>query len=191
MIKKLLLILLFCSVATLCYAADIDVGPSAESRGGALSDFTMVNKENSANATGTLDHLEVYISFADGGDIVDFASFIDEGSNVLSTNGVIQGLTVTSGLNIYDAPGHFVAFAISTGEYLGTYSDATVDRDTSGGSGMWYTASVDSIPASSVTFSSIDNWTISSYAEGTIAVTAIPQVVINITRRVLCIGERS
>lgn len=148
----------------------IDVGPSCIDRGSASSSgFTHVLNDNPANATGTIDYICAYI--VNGGTNFEVASFADEGSNTLSTNGVSGDLGATSNATKeeWNAPGDFTAFSINSGEYLGFYSsDATVEMDSSGGGGMWYDTRGDYIPCSSHTFEGfVSDYAISCYATGT------------------------
>lgn len=147
----------------------IDVGSACIDRSTyQLGGFTVVAKENPANASGTIDHLCIWLSAFSSGNF-DFASFADEGSNVLSTNGVAQGLTCAVGQNEFNAPGDFTAFDINSGEYLGYYTQASDNRveKTTSGSGLWRYDGADQIPCSSVTFAVQADRACSIYATGT------------------------
>ena len=118
---------------------------------------TFVVKENPASEAGSINVINIWAK-VDGGNMtgIDVASFTDEGSNVLSTNGVASNIgTATAGeCTTFNAPGDFTAFAIASGEYLGvTYDAGRLEYDT-GGSGVWDTTA-DDIPASSVTFGAL------------------------------------
>lgn len=131
-------------------------------------DETLINQDNPANATGTIDHIETWFDVGSTED-VDFAAFTDEGSDIYSTNGVAQGLTVTGGsAESFDAPGDFTAFNIALGEYIGVYvgSAGKIEVNTGGGSGGYGVAG-DHITCESVEFDSLGAYILSLYATGT------------------------
>lgn len=149
--------------------ADIDVGAAAENRISYWGNDTVVAKENPANATGVIDYIAIYSTWAMKG--VEVASLVHEGSNVLSTNGVSGALgdQAGSGLNEYSAPTDFSAFDINENEYIGYYCTTPgIDR-VGEGEGVWYAYLEDRIPAKSITFTWSGSNTISLYAEGTVA----------------------
>lgn len=147
--------------------ATIDVGSAAIDRGASTSaSYTFCGKNNAANGTGTIDHCDCYISDGAPG-TVDFASFVDEGSNVLSTNGSSGAIAIADGLNEFDAPGDFSAFNINSGEYIGGYGySCSFDYDGSGGGGQWWTSG-DRVPCSSYSFSFAADDILSIYGTGT------------------------
>jgi len=147
----------------------IDVGPGCGNRGFTWpANYSLIVKDNPANAAGTIDYVCVYADSDMSG--IEFASFADEGSEVLSTNGNTSGSNlgaIGDQQNEYNAPGDFTAFNINVGEYIGIYwSGGNIDRDSSGFAGMWWVAN-DQIPCSSVTFNLEVDDTISLYAIGT------------------------
>ena len=148
----------------------IDVGPGASDRGNDnWAPSTIIDSVNPANATGTIDTCQVYAANDMSG--IEYAAFIDEGSDVFSTNGDTNGSNLggNAGLITHTAAGDdFTAFAIATGEYLGIYySGGSLDRDTSGGN-SWKKDDNDYIPCSSQSLAGendADIWSI--YATGT------------------------
>lgn len=148
----------------------IDVGPACNVYTANYPQaITRIVKDNPANATGTIDYICIYC----GGvamENVEVASFADEGSNVLSTNGVSGnlGTLLTDQQNIFNAPGDFTAFNINSDEYIGCYhsSSSGAIRGDQSGAGLWYKTG-DQIPASSVTFTWAANYRVSIYATGT------------------------
>lgn len=142
----------------------IDIGPGCDKSNTGAAGYTIVEKTNPANATGKIDYLCLQAS---SGSTADVATFIDEGSNVLSTRGIVQGLTLVDGApQEYNAPGDFVAFDVNTGDYLGVWVSASHRRDSSG-VGQWGLNS-DQIPASSVEFTYLGtSYTYGMYATGT------------------------
>lgn len=146
--------------------AAIDVGPGATNRATNVQGFSLVSQENPANLSGVIDHIDLWLAGYSSG-TVDFAAFVDNGSNSLTTNGTAAGLTPASGDNDFDAPGDFTAFDIGAGEYLGVFIDANkqIEADTSGGGNVWYKA-LDQIPCTGVTFAVLTSWAISIYGTG-------------------------
>lgn len=147
----------------------IDVGTAAEDRGSySVLGTTRVLTDNPANDTGTINHIDVWFNTGGATGDCDFASFTDEGSDTLSTNGVAQTITIATGDNNFDAPGDFTAFNISTGEYIGIYGPSDVRLELDSGSGdVTYYKSSDQIPCSSVEFTSTVVRAYSLYATGT------------------------
>jgi hypothetical protein len=143
----------------------IDVGAACIDRSSFYATiWTIVGAENPANANGTIDYVCMWF-YADPSNF-EVASFVDEGSNVLSTNGTIALPDRGVGQQEYNAPGDFTAFNINSGEHIGfRMSAGSFERDLSG-SGYWGGAG-DLIPCSSVSFTWYANRTISLYATGT------------------------
>lgn len=160
----------------------IDVGAACINRTAGSGDgYTHIGIENPANATGTIDYVCVYV-YANI-TALEIASFVDEGSNVLSTNDD-WGISPNpiAGENIYNAPGDFTAFNINAGEYIGAHCSAGTWERSNDGSGYWYVAS-DQIPCSSVTFLWAAERTQSVYATGTEVVIGNPYWYYKMMRR--------
>ena len=144
--------------------APITIGAAAIDRTkyGAITS-TIVGKEGAASGSGKINSVEIWldVDYWDGAD-VEVATFIDEGSNVLSTRGsellgdVAKGSKQTfSGLDM----------DVVAGDYLGIYGTAgLIEQDWTGGEGLWYLVD-DRIPCSSVTFNWLADRTISLYGE--------------------------
>lgn len=145
--------------------AVIDIGDAAIDRG-TLTDInvTRVAVANSANDTGTIDTVEIWM-FSNGSN-VEVATFIDEGSNVLSTRDSEAIGSVTSGSKQTFSG---LDMDVETGDYIGIYGTAgAIEYATSGegGDGVWF-KSGDQIPCTSETFSLSSGRTISLYGTGT------------------------
>ncbi len=146
-------------------ATAIDIGAVAIDRNDSFNlTFTYINKTNPANDTGTIDTVEMWLdSTSNDGANVEVATFIDEGSNVLSTRdseaigAVTKGSKQTfSGLDM----------DVTTGDYIGAYgTDGRLEALFSGGAGAW-NSDQDRIPASSVTFSFVADFIFSLYGTG-------------------------
>lgn len=147
----------------------IDVGAACIDRAGSAgSGSTNLEGSNPANATGTIDSVCVYAATDMSG--IEFASFADEGSNSLSTNGDTNGsnlsATVAASPKTFTAAGcDFTAFAINTGEYIGAYWSGGNLEKANAGVGKWDVAG-DQVPCSSVTFSWTATRVLSIYATG-------------------------
>jgi len=145
----------------------ITVGNACEDRTGATvpGDQTYIDKNTTADGTGSIDYICLYINAAATG--VEVASFVNENLHVFSTNGTATLGDMGVGLQEFNAPGDFTAFPINEGEYIGFHhASGKVDATGTGGSGIWYKAG-DSIPCESVTFDSYPGWILSIYATGT------------------------
>jgi len=165
--------------------AAIDVGSSCDITGSvATAGKTRIDKQNSANLTGTIDYCCLNSDTALTG--IKIASFINEGGNVLSTHDYTgladQG---SSGLSEYNAPEDFTAFDIDAGEYLGIYYSSGGIRFNNSGVGQW-NSSGDHIPSSSVTYSLTSNVQLSLYATGN---TTGEEIIIKIINETLQIVE--
>lgn len=151
----------------------IDVGAACTNRGTYQggSSRTFVERSNPANGTGTIDYVCMYVVQCTTPTDVDIASFSASG-NTLTTNGSITVSIPSAGQKIYNAPGDFTAFGISTGEYIGGYlpSNVFLEADNSGGTGIWY-ATGDHVPCTDIAFDApvYINWEMSLYATGVTA----------------------
>ena len=149
----------------------IDVGSTCQERASTTNDeWTVIVSENPANATGTIDTVCVHSRVGYGMSGIEYASFADEGSNVLSSNGDTNGSNLSAnGQVTHTAAGDdFVAFAINVDEYIGVYWAAGRLRATSSGeAGIWGKSGTDWVPATSQTFSWSAGYTESVYATGT------------------------
>jgi len=127
----------------------IDVGEAAIDRpGSGDAGGTYVAEGNAANATGTIDTIQIYA--ASNMTVCEVASFAHEGSNVLSTNGIEAIGDVTAGSTQTFSNR---TMAINQGEHIGdTHDTGSIDYEWPGGTGMWYDFTHDYIPCSSQAF---------------------------------------
>ena len=162
--KNFLLILLLLLPIKLCSAV-ITVGTDVTIE--AATGRTAIAFENAADGTGTIDDVTTHCGNGAGCGAFKFASFIDEGSDVLSTNDTATtgGGHAFGALN-FTAPGDFTAFDISTGEYIGQVNSDTVGFEFTAITGGVYTTVADNIPASSVTFSLETGWRLELFGTG-------------------------
>jgi hypothetical protein len=137
-------------------AIDVGSAPNVRSTNNQF-DETLIDYNNPANATGTIDTVQLYCQFACTGGL-EFAAFTDEGSNTFATNGDTDGSNLTAAADTQEtytsAGDDFTAFAIATGEYIGCHGDdGFIYRDDSGGAGIQVTWNTDNIPCTSTVFS--------------------------------------
>jgi len=161
----------------------IDVGDAATERTSYFhATNTIVNKGNPANATGSIDTVEVWLS----ADTVTFAvaAFYVVSGNNLSTRGYDEDIGVVVGGSKQTCSG--LSISIETGDYIGTHytvggeENQGVRQDNDGGAGIWYEASTDYIPCTNEEFNSYNDYQISLYGTGTEAGGVVaPTVVTN------------
>lgn len=169
----------------IAFSADIDVGAPAIDRDSyGASAYTWIGKENPANATGTIDHIEIW---ATGNGNIEVASFEEVSENTFTTRGSSGLLTVLTGLNIFNAPGDFTAFDINEEDYIGIYTGTAYGVDiTYSGEGMWF-QSGDLIPCTNQSFNWYATATISLYATGTEG--EAPPPAPKVQSQILMLGE--
>lgn len=142
-------------------AVDIDIGMPATDRGSSLTGLrTAINKGNPANAAGTITTVEVF-AYTDM-TLAEVATFFVVSGNKLSTRDTEAIGTVTAG-----ATRTFeVNLDVQVGDYIGIkWQSGAIERDVSGGEGVWYTAS-DQIPCTNYEFSLGVTWVASLYGYG-------------------------
>ena len=147
----------------------IDVGSAAIDREqNVAGPMTLIDGNNPANATGTIDTIEIYSNTIMYD--TEVATFIDEGSDVFSTRDSETLGTVSSGYRDFTG----LDMDVSTDDDIGVYfSGGKIEKDAGGNS---WTKSADQIPCSSVTFFTY-NAILSLYGTGTESGEAIPQAV--------------
>ena len=80
--------------------------------------YTHIANENPANDTGTIDYICAYVR-ASG--TFQFGTMTNTSGTTYDTNGESGNLIVAAGLNEFNAPGDFTAFAVTSGDYCGVY----------------------------------------------------------------------
>lgn len=143
-------------------ATAIDIGPGATDRSDDFApNYTIIDKANSANDTGTIDTFEVWAGITmDGTNKV--GTFHGSGTDYTNRDGETIG-TVTSG-----AKRTFTGLDIdvSTGDFAGVYGSAgEVETDTSGGADAYY-KSGDQFGAGQQTYALGSGYAISLYGTG-------------------------
>lgn len=165
-VAMFIILLLF--MIRIAFSATIDVGSAAIVRASSAdtAGYTTIATENPANASGTIDHIEIYMNSVLGA-IIDVAAFEQVSANTFTSRGSSGNLNVVVGLNTFNAPGDFTAFDITAGDYIGFYGGGPTNRieqDTTG-DGKWYSYA-DRIPCTNQLFTVTASRTISLYATG-------------------------
>lgn len=115
----------------------IDVGDEAVNGNNDWAATTIV-LGNPANATGTINHIELYLNRACTGLRVG-SFFLVSGTTHECRASVNVGDVGAAGLATWDAPGDFTAFAITLGDYAGFFpTTGAIERSTTGYSGIRY-----------------------------------------------------
>jgi len=143
----------------------IDVGSACINRVSYYTPgYTDIVVENPANATGVIDHIDLWM---DTGGSVEVASFYG-GGGTFSTRGYTGTLTAPFGDNNFNAPGDFTAFNINSGDYIGlNIISGAVEAATSGEQGVW-DISGDKVPCTNQSgWTLYSTHTLSLYATGT------------------------
>ncbi len=118
----------------------IDIGGGAIDR--ATTDsagWTRVSKDNIANESGILNKFQIFVSGDILGAVLKVGTFYVVSDNNLSARSyqtVVDNVTIPIGLNTFD-----ILLNVVKGDYLGYVytqtSGGAVDRDDSGGAGVW------------------------------------------------------
>jgi len=144
-------------------AIDIDIGSPAIDRVSYIFPFTVIDKNNPANATGTITSVEIwaYVGWGDmGGAVV--ATFTQVDTNVFTARDRQVIGTVTAG----SKQTFEVNLDVQTGDYIGIYySSGGIEVDPTYGAGTWHLAG-DQTSCSSATFTSEGSRTMSLYGTG-------------------------
>jgi hypothetical protein len=162
--RKILLIiaLTLCMFQMVVLATNIDIGVAATDRATAFDPYTVVNKGNPANATGTITSVEIWANTNLSN--CEIATFFNVSGANFSTRDTHTIGSVTAGSKQTFSG---LSIDVQTGDLLGIYYTAgKTECDSSGGSGVWY-AGVDYIPCTDVTFASLGGYVLSVYGTGT------------------------
>ena len=160
--KKILLIIAitFCIFQMVVLADPIDIGSPAIGRASSIGTYTIIAKENPANASGKITQVEIWADETLGN--CEVATFEEVSPNYFTTRdshfigGVTAGAKRTfSGLDI----------DVEIGDYIGLYFSSGRIEKTDSGAGVWKSTG-DAIPCTNRQFSLAANDTISLYGIG-------------------------
>lgn len=161
MIRTLLILLVLTAVAQ---GAVIDVGPGATDRASTIAaTYTIIDFGNRANATGTLDTVEIYAATDLTGCKV--GTFYRTTGNTFQCRDSEAIGNVTSG-----SKQTFTSLSISAteGDYLGIYfATGTLERDSTGQVGMMYVSGEYADAGDSTAYALLADDAVSIYATGT------------------------
>jgi len=144
----------------------IDIGSPAVNRetGISIDDYTFVAKENPANATGTIDTAEIWLSVSIDPDVW-VGTFSASGNVMTCRDSENLGAVPAGSKQQYTG----LDVDVVAGDYWGTHckvSRANIERDNSG-EGYWYYSGECIDASDSQTFTFVDERTISLYGTGT------------------------
>jgi len=154
----------------------IDVGPGATNRSSSSflsymsTSYTKVDKANPANATGTLDTVEIWMQENTGANDIWAGTFSASSNDLTCHDSVSLGDVPAGSKQTYTG----LSVDVNSGEYLGTCGKAkgtsissSIEYATSGGSDVWYKGGEYIDPTDTATFSVLSGDVISIYATGT------------------------
>jgi len=142
----------------------IYIGADAIDRTSNFGTFTIINKENPANATGIIDTVHIWAVYNMTGCKV--GTFYTTNGNTLKCRAVVEIGNVTAGAKrTFDD----LSLAVVAGDYIGLfYTAGGIERGTEGFAGLWFGGyKVDHlIVGDEATYSSLSSGTISLYGTG-------------------------
>ena len=140
-------------------ATDIDIGAAATDRSGVLgATNTLIDLTNPANATGTLDTIEIWVNL--NGANVKVGTFSGSGTSYDDRDYATIGNVAAGAKRTFTGQD----IDVTSGDFIGCYS-ARIERDTSGGSGVYY-KSQNQFGTGSNTYTLLPANTLSLYATG-------------------------
>lgn len=151
-------------LASTGWAATIDVGPDATNRATTrTSGYTRISATNAANATGTLDTVEIYAN-TDMTGVKVGTFYLSSGTTYVCRDSATIG-NVTSGSKQTFAG---LSIDVEAGDLLGLYwSGGALEADSTGGGGMLVPGLGDyATPGASTSYTSYSGYELSIYATG-------------------------
>jgi hypothetical protein len=142
----------------------IDIGAAATDRDTSFGggDYTLINKDNPANATGIITSVEIWANTAIVG--CEVATFYSTGTDQFSTRA-----TATIGAVAAGSKQTFtgLSLACQIGDYIGIhFTSGRIEASSVGGAGYWYAVG-DNIPCTTTKFTFANAvWVASLYATG-------------------------
>lgn len=146
--------------------AVIDIGGAATDRGGNLAaTYTWVDATNPANDTGTLDTFEIFATVSQNLSNAVVGTFSGSGTSYDDRDYESIGSVYGGSKQTFTGKNCDVV----TGDFIGIYySSGKLERDNSGGSGIYY-VSGNKFGSGSATYTAAANYIMSLYATGATA----------------------
>jgi hypothetical protein len=144
----------------------IDVGHSADAANDYGMNWTLVAKDNPANADGTIDTIQIRFKTVDASDCFAGIFYLDSGTTYICRDAVELGAVTAGSTQTFTG----LSLAVVTGDLIGCYDhDGHLELNSSGGSGcVYYTGSNKCVKDLSTTFTDNSNaWWIALYGTGT------------------------
>jgi hypothetical protein len=139
----------------------IDIGHSADDTASTHSvpNYTLVQKYNPANASGTIDTIQIFCSISLTTNTLVATFYIESGSNLSTRDYCNLGAVTQGSVQTFTAPDDFTALDVETDDMIGITWDTNgqLDRNTSDAPGYFYINTAQ-IPCSDVTFGSLNGW---------------------------------
>ncbi|MBA7624193.1 hypothetical protein ES703_31600 [subsurface metagenome] len=141
----------------------ITIGAAAIDRVDAfVANYTLVNKENPADANGSITSIEIFAVSGNNLANCEVATFSASGNDLTSRDSEAIGAVTGGSKQTFSGKD----MDAQTGDYIGcTYTAGKLECAMSGGLGIWWKAG-DNIPCTSVSFSLEGDGVISLYGEG-------------------------
>ena len=150
----------------------IDIGDVAIIRSYQFTNigYTLVNKGNPADASGTIHSVEIYAVAGHNLTNVVVGTFYTTNGNTLKCRDSAVIGTVASGskqIITEDSESNPLAIAVESGDYIGIYyAEGWLYWDDTGFSGTWYKLGQYADPGDEITYSMSPGGAISLYGEG-------------------------
>lgn len=167
--------------------SDIDVGAIPIDRNNVISaTYTLIAKDNPANASGTLQNVKVY---AGALAILGFrvgTFYITNGNTLKCRDSVVLGDVAADTLETFTG----LSIAVEIGDYIGCYWATTgvIEASDSGMAGVWYILAEYIDPGDEVEYTLMAGWAMSLYGYGDIEVPGLENKSANIGSKMIAAG---
>jgi hypothetical protein len=146
--------------------ATIDVGPGTGDYGAAIGAVTQIALDNAANDTGTLDTFKIWTN--ENCSTCKMGTFY--GNSTSCTNRDYENIGAVTAGSEQTFTGKNCD--VTSGDYLGVYTNAKLEINSTGGAGRWY-ASGDKF-GTTASYSAVSNHKLALYATGATAAAGNP-----------------
>ncbi|MBA7586770.1 hypothetical protein ES708_28775 [subsurface metagenome] len=147
----------------------IDIGAEAKDRGGVWSkNYTLIGKDNPANASGTITSIEIWA--ASSMTICRVGTFYTTNGNTLKCrDSAIIGEVADNAKRTFteDSKGSPLAITVESGDYIGMiYETGSIERDLEGYAGLWSKLGAYIDPGDEAAYGFVEGDAISLYGTG-------------------------